>query len=53
VKAEREARADSFRTARGRKGRATAARNREAAKVKRRKRELPATAGVNVIVQKY
>jgi hypothetical protein len=53
VKAEREARAASLRTARGTKARATAARNREAAKAKRRAEGLPARSGVNVIVQKY
>ena len=53
VKAEREARAASLRTVRGTKARATAARNREAAKVKRRAEGLPAAPKVNVIVQKY
>ena len=51
VKAEREAKAASLRV-RG-KAKATAARNREAAKVKRRAEGLPATPEVNVIVQKY
>ena len=53
VKAEREAKADLFRTVRGRKQRATALRNREAATVKRRAEGLPAAREVKVTVLKY